>query len=154
MIALREISGSTDLIHENEVSNFIFNDDASSFKSLNYFQAVSVLFYIKNNPSYTVLKNNIKSLVLKKLSTQRASIYSETSHLLLDLIRCPYLDRAFKIKMIVSSSELEFGKKPAPSEVRAELKRISLGDWFVDWSENGIKIERLLQKKELKTPYE
>lgn len=154
LIALREISGSTDLIHENEVSNFIFNDDASSFKSLNYFQAVSVLFYIKNNPSYTVLKNNIKSLVLKKLSTQRASIYSETSHLLLDLIRCPYLDRAFKIKMIVSSSELEFGKKPAPSEVRAELKRISLGDWFVDWSENGIKIERLLQKKELKTPYE
>jgi hypothetical protein len=38
--------------------------------------------------------------------------------------------------------------------VKTQYKSISLHDWFVDWSEMGIKIERLLQKKELKTAYE
>ncbi len=113
-----------------------------------------MLFYIKNNTHYHNLKRKLKSVVLELLATQRASVYSEASHLLLDLVRCPYLDRAFKSRMIGRSFETEFGRKPSSTELRLQYKHISLHDWFVDWSEMGIKIERLLQKKELKTAYE
>ena len=154
LIALREISDNSDLISEGDISKFIFNEETANIKDLNYFQVISVLFYIKNNPTYDLLKNIIKSLVLQKISTQRASIYSESAHALLDLVRCPYVDRAFKNRLIARAFELEFGRAPTSSEVKTEYRNMCKTDWFVDWSENGIKIERLLQKKELKTPYE
>jgi hypothetical protein len=154
LIALREISGEVDLVSEDDVSRFVFNEVPENISTVNYFQVVSVLFYIKNNPIYGNLKRKIQTIVLGMLSTKRASVYSETSHLLLDLVRCPYLDRAFKVRMISSSFQIEFGRRPTSSEVKTQYKSISLHDWFVDWSEMGIKIERLLQKKELKTAYE
>lgn len=154
LIALREISDNHDLISEDDISKFIFNEGTADIKDLNYFQVISVLFYIKNNPIYDQLKSKIKVLVLQKISTQRASVYSESAHALLDLVRCPYVDRAFKNRLIARAFELEFGRKPTSSEVKNEYKNMCTADWFVDWSENGIKIERLLQKKELKTPYE
>ena len=154
LIALREISGEIDLVSEDDVSRFIFNETPDNIKTANYFQMISVLFYIKNNSLYQNLKRSLKAIILNILTTQRASVYSEASHLLLDLVRCPYLDRAFKAKMITSSFQTEFGRRPTSSEVKTQYKRISLHDWFVDWSETGIKIERLLQKKELKTAYE
>ena len=154
LIALREISGEVDLVSEDDVSRFIFNDAPENISTINYFQVISVLFYIKNNPLYEKLKRKMQSLVLEMLSTKRASVYSETSHLLLDLVRCPYLDRAFKIRMLTSSFQIEFGRTPTSSEIKIQYKAISFHDWFVDWSEMGIKIERLLQKKELKTAYE
>lgn len=154
LIALREISGEEDLVSADDISKFIFNENLENIKSANYFQLISVLFYIKNNPIYESLKGKIKAIILSILATQRASVYSEASHLLLDLVRCPYLDRAFKSKMITCSFQTEFGKRPTSSELKKQYKCISLHDWFVDWSEAGIKIERLLQKKELKTAYE
>lgn len=154
LIALREISGEEDLVSADDISKFIFNEKLEDINAANYFQLVSVLFYIKNNPTYEMLKIKLKSIILSILATQRASVYSEASHLLLDLVRCPYLDRAFKSKMITCSFQTEFGKRPTSSELKKQYKCISLHDWFVDWSEAGIKIERLLQKKELKTAYE
>lgn len=154
LIALREISGEVDLVSENDISKFIFNEDTPNINSANYFQIISILFYIKNNPRFDNLKCKLKNIVLNILTSRRASVYSEAAHLLLDLTRCPYLDRAYKAKMIACSFITEFGKKPSSTEVKLQYKRISLHDWFVDWSEMGIKIERLLQKKELKTAYE
>ncbi|WP_308923587.1 antiviral reverse transcriptase Drt3b [Janthinobacterium sp. J1-1] len=154
LIALREISGEEDLVSADDISKFIFNENLENIKSANYFQLISVLFYIKNNPIYEILKIKLKAIILSILATQRASVYSEASYLLLDLVRCPYLDRAFKSKMITCSFQTEFGKRPTSSELKKQYKCISLHDWFVDWSEAGIKIERLLQKKELKTAYE
>ncbi|UUE46228.1 antiviral reverse transcriptase Drt3b [Pectobacterium aroidearum] len=154
LIALREISGDTDLISEEDISKFIFNETLEKISTANYFQLISIIFYIKNNKAYEKIKQKLKMVILEILSTQRASVYSEASHLLLDLVRCPYLDRTFKAKMITNSFQTEFGRKPTSKEVKREYNRISFHDWFVDWSETGIKIERLLQKKELKTAYE
>ncbi|HCT7985004.1 antiviral reverse transcriptase Drt3b [Serratia sp. Je.1.23.a] len=154
LIALREISGGEDLVSEGNISKFIFNEEPENIKSANYFQIVSIMFYIKNNSSYEKLKIKLKSIIISMLSTQRASLYSEASHLLLDLIRCPYLDRSFKLKMITISFEKEFGRKPTSSELKRQYKNITTHDWFIDWSEAGIKIERLLHKKELRTAYE
>lgn len=154
LIALREISGGEDLVSAEDISKFVFNDSVEKIKSANYFQLVSVLFYIKNNAGYGEFKTKLKSIIITILKTQRASVYSESSHLLLDLVRCPYLDRAFKARMINCSFQTEFGRRPTSSELKKEYKAISMHDWFIDWSEAGIKIERLLQKKELKTAYE
>ncbi|ELV3374646.1 TPA: hypothetical protein JHJ51_002745 [Enterobacter cloacae] len=44
--------------------------------------------------------------------------------------------------------------KMTASELGRELKILSLSDWFVDWSSDGVSIERLLLKKELKSAYE
>lgn len=60
-------------------------------------------------------------VILEILSTQRASVYSEASHLLLDLVRCPYLDRTFKAKMITNSFQTEFGRKPTSKEVKENI---------------------------------
>ncbi|SDT07542.1 Reverse transcriptase (RNA-dependent DNA polymerase) [Pseudomonas asplenii] len=154
LIALREISGEEDLVSAEDISKFIFNEPTEKIKNTNYFQIVSVLFYIKNNSIYGDLKTKLKCIIIKTLKTQRASIYSESSHILLDLVRCPYLDREFKSRMINCSFQTEFGRRPTSSELKREYKAIFQHDWFIDWSEAGIKIERLLQKKELKTAYE
>lgn len=154
LIALREVSGEEDLVSEDDISKFIFNESSDNLQLANYFQVISVLFYIKNNPNYEKIRKKLKLVILNTLITYRASVYSESAHMLLDLVRCPYLDRAFKSKMISRSYETEFGKKPTSSQVKKQYKQIFSHDWFVDWSENGIKIERLLQKKELKTAYE
>lgn len=154
LIALREISVTHDLISEDDISQFVFNRKTSEISDANYFQIISILFYIKNNDLYDALKKQIKTVILKKISTHRTSIYSETAHLLLDIVRCPYIDVKFKRHLISISFELELNKKPTSAELKQEYKNMSAADWFVDWSENGIKIERLLQKKELRTPYE
>jgi hypothetical protein len=38
-------------------------------------------------------------------------------------------------------------------DLKHEMNMLSRLDWFVDWSESGLKIERLLSKKELKPSY-
>lgn len=74
LIALREISGEEDLVSAEDISKFIFNEPTEKIKNTNYFQIVSVLFYIKNNSIYGDLKTKTEMHYHKNIKNPK-SIY-------------------------------------------------------------------------------
>lgn len=153
IIALREISDDEDLISSDDLIRFIANADAKNLNNLNYFQIIAALFYTKNGIHHRELKKTIKQIITQKISKLKPSLHAETAHLLLDSLSCPYLSTAFKVHLIKLAYIAEEMPPPTSRQLKIALKETSTHDWFVDWSEDGLKIEKLLNKKELKTPY-
>ena len=158
LINLVIVFGSLGEIHNEltsqEICWFLFDCELAAIEDMNYFHIISILYYIKNNDKYMDLYNKSIQIAINKLTKYKCSIYSESAHLFLDLMACPYLSKGLKKKIIQTVSINEFDMKMTASELGRELKILSLSDWFVDWSSDGVSIERLLLKKELKSAYE
>lgn len=118
--------------------------------SPHYFELMVGLFYIKKNRDYRSVKSKIVRHIKNCLSTENSLIYSEYTHIFFDSISCPYI--SFKDKTEIISIALESNNltKYEPSYIH-EL--ISCRAWFVDWNNQSSIIEKLLMKKELRTPY-
>jgi len=69
--------------------------------SLNYFEIMSCLFYIKDNPDYIELKNGIEIDIKKKLNDlSDIRKNSEVVYIFLDSLSCPYFDLNFKKNLL------------------------------------------------------
>lgn len=125
--------------------NFTKKDD-----SLNYFQLVVGLYFIKNNPNFYSLKKELCNRAVQKISSSRKPFQnSELVHIIFDLLSCPFLSDRFKIGFVDKLFELEVVPDGVPQELL--YKELTSRNWFVDWSE--ISIKRLLKKKQLRSPY-
>ena len=118
--------------------------------SPHYFELMVGLFYIKKNKDYKTIKNKIVSHIKKCLSTENSLIYSEYTHIFFDSISCPYISVKDKIEIISITLEKNNLTKYEPSDI---YELISCRTWFVDWNNESSIIEKLLMKKELRTPY-
>ncbi|WP_273427143.1 antiviral reverse transcriptase Drt3b [Marinobacter sp.] len=69
---------------------------------LNYFSITVLLFYVKDKKRYEKLKDALKAFILSKIKENKESLLKNTECLLLtlDCISCPYLDQAFKKKIL------------------------------------------------------
>lgn len=108
---------------------------------LNYFQIVTLLFFIKDTSRYSNLKKLILQNIKNKLKTLEF-IKTENYLLFFDILSCPHLNIAEK-------------KSILPDNVCAKqsiIDSVSNKLWFTDWNELNMK--RLLHRKELKLPYE
>ena len=131
-----------------DVKNILSFNEKS--KSINYFQLVVGLYFIKNNSKYDSLKMEMCSIALEKISNSKNSLQdSEMVHIIFDFISCPFVCEKYKWSFI---SALE-NKGVIPPNVTNEsfYEQVSNQKWFVDWSELSIK--RLLKKKQLRSPY-
>lgn len=117
-----------------------------------YYDIISCLFYIKNDPRYTetrtLLQNrldyNLRSLSDIQSNTEKACTF-------LDVITCPYLDDSRKTKYITRFfREMEI-TVPNDQQIKGFLKKSSSFYWFVNWKE--IDLLNMLEKKELKEVY-
>lgn len=151
LIVLREISDDLDLISESEIIKFATGRENSEQLNINYFQIISLLFYIRNNETHESIKKKIKKSILQKILSMCPTRHSESAHLFLDAMTCPYLDRGFKAYLTSEVSKVMLKRKLKNSELKNEIASLSGSDWFVDWSK--VKISKLLQKKELRSPY-
>ena len=96
---------------------------------LNYFSITVLIFYIKNKKRYERLKKGLEGLIISKFKENADSLYKNTECVLLalDCICCPYLDVAFKKKLL---RKYEIGGL-ATQEAVINYKK----NWFTKWSD-------------------
>lgn len=148
IIALSSITDNYKL--EPEVINELlgFHNDSS-----NYFKLMVGLFYVKNDKKYQKTKNLINSNIIKLLSQKSIKEHSEALHIFLDSMSCPYISRSKKDEILKVALE-KINLDNEEYENFREFLYSSDNNWFVDWSKSAQgHIERLLLKKELRTPY-
>jgi hypothetical protein len=148
VIALSSISDDYKLDQETLIELLGFNNESS-----NYFKLMVGLFYIKNNQSYRRLKMLITNKIIEIISRKPIKNDSENLHLFLDSMSCPFISNKKKesiFKKGISTIDID------ESEI-SSLESFLLTDgknWFIDWRKSAQgHIERLLLKKELRTPY-
>lgn len=115
-----------------------------------YFEMMAGLFYIKKDKRYASIKRKIVKQIKNMMSCSDSLINSEQSHVFFDSIACPYINKKDKLQII--SITLESNNYPL-SEMQQIYELISSRSWFVEWNNEASIIEKLLQKKELRTPY-
>jgi len=120
-------------------------------ESLGYFELISLIFYIRDDEQYDEYRAELGGFIKQKITSLDPSIYSESAHLLLDCISCPYLSSDFKAELISIAYEhkdISIGV----SEQRRLIKNLAKDEWFCVWSGDD-KIFELLEKKSLKSLY-
>lgn len=142
-IALSEVQ-STNMITNSDMKKLI---GFSDFRDLNYFQIVVSFYVSKNYSQYQSLKNDALLVAIKLVENYEADLIdSQKTHLLFDLMTCPFIIEKVKKEILISA----FPSKNI-DEIEQYFNLLSKDSWFVEW--DGISIERLLMKKELRLAY-
>ena len=119
--------------------------------TISYFQIISYLFYIKGFRNYEKERKNITEKISKFLRSNKNYIFSsESTHLFLDVMSCPYFENNTKktwLKNICQTLSI----KVSDEDVEIMINEFDDSYWFVDW--NGINLINILEKKLLKSNY-
>lgn len=152
ILAMSEISPSNKMT-DDDLSKFATGFSFSELKNkenINYFQVISILYYIKDVRNYTELHDFIIRSSIIMLENNCITIYAESALLFFDLMSCPYISDESKksiIKTVCNKTHLFNGLN-----IDSEFNYLTNRKWFTEWDPR-VSIERLLMKKELKTPY-
>lgn len=147
LIALTKLQPQYFISEEKLIQLFnLENEDERS--KLNYFELVSILYYIKNHSQFEKLKNLLVEAIFFRYSQMKNNGISlkndsELFMLFFDIIVCPYLDTKIKNKVFVEQGNC-FTKD------KKEI--IGRQNWFFNWDAD-IDIEPLLIKKEWSSVY-
>lgn len=127
---------------------FTISDRVLQDENPDYFSIVSLLFYFgsSNKEFATRIEEKLRKQFLPRAMPKKVS---HDAHLLLDLIACPHLSKAFKRECVgVLFSSLGI----SPGFLTGFLVReIEGSPWFVNWKE--IDLLNHLRKKELRQVY-
>lgn len=122
-------------------------------KTSNYFKLMVGLFYIKNNVEYEKVKFAITSEIVKVISNKSIKDDSEALHLFLDSMSCPFISVREK-EEIFEQAISTLNLPEADTLSLSQFLKTADKYWFIDWRKSAQgHIERLLLKKELRTPY-
>ncbi|MBJ8932678.1 hypothetical protein I5434_22035, partial [Citrobacter freundii] len=119
-------------------------------KSGRYFELMVGLFYIKKDKNYSKVKMKIISFIKKILNNKNSFSDSELTHLFFDTIACPYISKKHKIEIIIVMLK---SNNQSIDNVDYIFYLLSKRTWFIEWKNEEAIIEKLLLKKELRTPY-
>ncbi|MES9933546.1 MAG: antiviral reverse transcriptase Drt3b [Candidatus Sedimenticola sp. PURPLELP] len=145
------------LPESKNISKFIFDDN----DTVNYFNVIVGLYIAKDDPEYSSVRDKSLAYGLQILNKGNGIFScSESLHLYLDLLSCPYVTEEEK-KMIVEESLVKMKEdpyiknKPGSARIPALKNEIlefcSNRIWFVDWKR--IDLLLALQRKLLKESY-
>lgn len=150
LIAIRDIDISYQL--SKDVLEKIVNLD--NYDKTNYFSLMTSLFYVQDKKAYTSTRTKVVNCILEKFNNEHFTVEndSELAHILFDSLSCPYLTRKMKTK--IAERALSRVYRISENEIEELVDQISNKNWFIDWDiSSSDSIERLLMKKELKSPY-
>ncbi len=119
---------------------------------LTYFEIISVLYYIGDDPGYLSIRSLISKQIdfeLHDLSDIRENTFK--SYLLFDSLSCPYLAAAQRENLAKKFLTLTQSSAPSPTETKDFIEEISENSWFVSWRDANLL--HLLEKKELLSGY-
>ena len=150
LIALKDL-GSDYLLQVDAFYDLL--DIDNQIKQFNYFHLMVILYYIQDISQYNLLCEKIEITIVRKISDDQSPFHkTELTCLFFDSIRCPYISRATKEKLV----NIAFNKIDNVTPIGAHRNRvinyIAKRNWFIDWNTN-IEMDNVLLKKELRTPY-
>jgi len=100
-----------------------------------------------------VLEENEMKEILEKIertvTLDKRAIESNTMHLILDCLACPYISDKFKKRILTTLiDQYDIPNKKNKTEILAELS----SPWFINW-DSQINLEKSIAKKGLKFTY-
>ena len=119
---------------------------------LNYFEIITLLYYIADETIYNEAKDKILKSIdhhLRYLDDIRVN--SHKFHLVMDLLTCPYLHPDFRKKTAIRLYELVYNNKPGKDKQKMLAEYFTDNIWFVNWL--GFDLLTVLEKKELLSGY-
>ena len=122
-----------------------------------YFQVIIQLFIFRNHAVFNNHKDAVFEQSCKRiLATSNLSTDSELTHLLLDLLACPYIKASKRENLLVAVWPKLTRDQSGPGiisrrEARQVVSEIEQQHWFVRW--DGIELLNMIEKKELSTVY-
>ncbi|HOV12702.1 MAG TPA: RNA-directed DNA polymerase [Spirochaetota bacterium] len=140
------------LIPQNTIGNIIKmiknnnEDEELNVKRLTYFEIISLLYYIQDDVEYNEVKKEIVDQVKFILEKFDPKTYSESIHLFLDIISCPYLDKTTRHEII----EKIFTDK---SKIGFVYNFINKYSWYTNWNAKD-DLNSLLLKKDYLVAYD
>jgi hypothetical protein len=146
---LNIVLASTELPYEYRINIDEIRTRVIADEKIDYFSIVSLLFYFgrMNDLSFAPeIERKLQRQFLTEASPRRSS---HDAHLLLDLIACPFLSKAFrKSCMEVIFGELQISATYYSGNLVDEIEK---NPWYVNWQE--IDLLNQLRKKELRAVY-
>lgn len=148
LIALKKL-GDNYLLTEKRILNLFNLDKEENYNGLNYFQVITILYYIENDDRYSEIKINIEKAIINKYDKDEDTFAkSELVLLFFDIICCPFISERTKRDLIKLTNFCKTGER-----IDDKIKEISIAKkWFVDW-DTDIDLERILKKKEWGSSY-
>lgn len=122
---------------------------------LNYFSIVVILFYLGHSTKFEKIKTALKNYIeeyIKSFPIEKRNKSSELTHLILDLIACPYLDIKYKRKIFIVYKESKTFKEVIES-VRTlnkilDFQKNNLKYWFTKWERFNLAKELEYKKSQ------
>lgn len=148
LAAVKEL-GENYLISKQDLSRIV---DTSKNHKLNYFEIITLLYYIENNPSYLEIKRLIEhqvSLELDDILDIRSN--SSKAYLFFDIITCPYISKTTKSSLLKKYYSLIHGSLPNDIQLNELLPEMESTTWFTSWDQTALL--NILEKKELLKAY-
>lgn len=129
-----------------------FYDLIKNRGEVNYFEVISLLYYFKNHQEYHDIKRQVIDSAIEKLSSfNLIENDSELTHMLLDLIACPYLSIDDRVKLLAIIYSGIDTASPTEQDLASYLVSIKSAYWFVNW--RNLNIKQLIERNELKSQY-
>ncbi len=147
LLALTEL-GEEHLLSKKFLES-LFDVNSSSF---NYFEIMTYLFYIKDYSEYSEIKTRIVQKIDEKLGDLKdVDRKSEKAYIFLDSISCPYLDMAFRKRILEKFyGDIDF-RNFTNNDLEKTIAEAEQNYWFIDWK--NIDLLNVLQKKRLQPTY-
>lgn len=120
-------------------------------KHINYFSIVVLLFYIGHSNKYPKIKVALNAYIesyIRSFPIEKRSKSSELTHLILDLLACPFIDDIFKIKIysIYKNYSTTIEILSARKIVYFHKKNIKY--WFTKWERFNLAKELEYKKSQ------
>lgn len=146
------------LLSSSDLLRVIAGAPASSthnpYAKFSYFDIVSVLFYVEDDPAFATLRTEIEVEVARRFSeATHVSSRADLCMLFMDIVGCPWVSNTLKHEIIKTVFIKLKNKEPKINEVGFVKSFVSHKLGFVDW--NGVlNFERILNRKELSAVYD
>lgn len=149
LIALKRLDEGY-LFSEKRLRELFSMDNKDKIIQLNYFQIITLLYYIDKKTEYDKLRIDIEDSVMKKFELDDDPFSkSEYTMLFFDFICCPYISIETKRKIIRLSNYLNGSNIEIDSKIKEIENQVK---WFMDW-DIEIDLEKVLKKKEWASSY-
>ncbi|MEQ8823942.1 MAG: antiviral reverse transcriptase Drt3b [Filomicrobium sp.] len=148
LVSLQQFGGDGHLEHE------LISLAKLDRKSEGYFELVVKLFIYGDRPEFVDQRNELWKIICERVSAGRyPNRDSETVHLFLDSLACPYLDRVKRAELLRASWNRIGANMGEISVAEAEalVDEIQQQHWFVRWE--GVDLLNMIEKKELSSVY-
>lgn len=121
-------------------------------ENTDYFQLISLLYYIGDEPGYNRVKQEVVKLINHRLSNlQTIIVDAKVCFLFLDSVACPYLKKSDRKKWSKKFGKILYQKEIFQEEEEKLFKSLASEQWFISW--HYPDLWNTLEKKELLFDY-